>query len=57
MKQQAIETGKRDGVATEGREELKRLRHENKILKEEREVLRQATAFFSREESRDRKRQ
>lgn len=51
LRQQDIDTGKRDGATTDEREELKRLRHENKVLKEEREVLRKATAFFAREES------
>lgn len=50
-KQQQIDTGKRNGVTTDEREELNRLRRENKILKEEREVLRKATAFFASEES------
>ena len=37
LKQQDIDTGKRDGVSTDEREELNRLRRENKILKEEKE--------------------
>lgn len=50
-KQQQIDTGKRDGVTTDEREELRRLRRENKILREEREVLRKAAAFFATEEN------
>lgn len=57
LKQAQIDTGKREGTTTDEREELRRLRRENKILKEEREVLRKATAFFAREESSDRRRQ
>ena len=57
LKQEQVDTGKREGTTTDEREELKRLRHENKVLKEEREVLRKATAFFAREESKDRRRQ
>ena len=57
LRQQDIDTGKRDGVSTDEREELKRLRRENKVLKEEREVLRKAIAFFAREESSARRRQ
>lgn len=56
LKQEQIDTGKREGVTTDEREELKRLRHENKVLKEEREVLRKATAFFATEESNTRRR-
>ena len=32
--------------------ELKRLRRENEILRQEREILKKATAFFAKEESR-----
>ncbi len=46
-KQRQIDAGKRDGVTTDEREELRRLRKENEVLKEEREVLRKATAFFA----------
>jgi|ERR671910_787219 transposase len=55
-KQQQIDAGQRDGITTDEREELRRLRRENKILKEEREVLRKATAFFAREENDTRRR-
>lgn len=36
-------------VASES-EELKRLRRENRILREEREILRKAAAFFAKDE-------
>lgn len=55
LKQQHIDAGKRHGLTTDEREELRRLRKENKVLKEEREVLRKATAFFAREEKSSRK--
>lgn len=55
LKQQQIDPGKRDGLTTDEREELRRLRKENKVLKEEREVLRKATAFFAREEKSSRR--
>jgi transposase len=55
LKQQHIDAGKRDGLTTDEREELRRLRKENKVLKEEREVLRKATAFFAREEKSSRR--
>jgi len=56
LKQERIDTGERNGVTTDEREELRRLRKENKVLKEEREVLRKATAFFAREENDTRRR-
>ena len=38
-----------DGLTTAEREELRRLRRDNRRLREEREILAQATAWFSRE--------
>ena len=44
------DTGKRDDVLTSTeREELRKLRRENKQLKLEREILAKATAWFARE--------
>jgi transposase len=38
-----------DGVTTDERDELRRLRRENAALREEREILKEAAAWFGRE--------
>jgi transposase len=47
--QAEIDAGKRSGLTTEERAELKRLQKENRELKRSNEILRSASAFFAAE--------
>ena len=50
VKQAALDEGLRsDGLTTTEHEELNRLRRENRVLREEREILSKAAAWFATE--------
>ncbi len=49
IRQADIDDGKEEGLSTDEKEELTRLRRENRQLKLEREILSKAAAWFARE--------
>jgi transposase len=52
VKQARIDQGEAPGLTSDERAELARLRRENMVLREEREILKKAAAFFATETTR-----
>src|SRR5436305_10731650 len=52
LAQADVDAGRRDGLTTAEREELSHLRKENRVLRDERDILKKAAAFFAKETTR-----
>jgi transposase len=49
VEQTAVDAGEQDGLTTDEREELRRLRREVRVLRDERDILKRAATFFAME--------
>jgi transposase len=49
LRQERVDRGEQEGLSSSEREELAQLRKENRQLRQERDLLKKATAFWVRE--------
>ena len=49
MAQAEVDEGKREGLSSAEKQELARLRRENRVLQTENEILKRAAAYFAKE--------
>jgi transposase len=52
LAQAEIDAGQRDGLTTDARQEVAQLRRELRVVREERDILAKAIAFFTKEPTR-----